>query len=283
VLDALRLAHDGGARQMLLLVPVDGGVRIDRVDVARQRVIASVHLPVRAEAVPPIPRALLVEAVRALVTGESLDFSVEPAVAVTPWNGPHAHPMVDAVAAVAHRGGPRPHAILGWVLGGVGLAALGASFGLELHSRSQGDRYADALPGDIDFLSRQGDWKTWRGLALSVGAFGSLAASVGIGFVVPERDHVPWLAWVSGGVGLGLVAGGVLLGIGAKSCGDIAGDRAACVERAKAVDFGALLSLVGAPLLSVPLSYLLMPTSSHVSARLDLSPAHVGLVFEGRL
>ena len=307
VLDALRLAHDGGASQIMLFVPVDGGVRIDRLDVATQSIVASVRLPGRPEAVPPIPNALLAPAVRALTAGRSIDFSVSPLAPMQPWDGPHSRPAVAiqseaaALAAVARdgsndgspgaagewrgslRGSARPHATLGWVLAGVGVAALGAGFGLEARSRNLGDRYAIAFPSDVDFTSRQGDWRTSRYPVYGLAALGGAATSLGLGLALPERRGVPWLAWVSAGVGAALLVGGVVVGVQADSCGNIASDSVRCVARAKHVDLSVLLSMTGAPLLSVPLSYLLLPTHSNVTARLDLGPGHAGVVLEGAL
>jgi len=305
VLDALRLAHDGGASQVLLFVPTDRGVRIDRLDIATQTIVASVRLPVRHEAMPPIPHALIVPAVRALVDGRSLDLSVSPPAEMQAWNGPHGRPAVaiqseevalaavsageteaNSSAAPAARARPslaRPHSTLGWALAGAGVAALGLGYALKARSRGLGDRYARAEPADLDFTSRQGAWQSSRYPVYGLAALGGVAASVGLGYALPARRGVPWPAWLSGVAGLGLVAGGVVVGLGAHSCGNIASDRVGCVARGKNVDLAVLLSMTGAPLLSVPLSYLLMPAGFGVSARLDLSRTRAGLVLEGRL
>lgn len=287
VLDALRLAHGAGSLQILLFVPVDGGVRVDRLDVSTQTVVASISLPVNRGATPPIPAAMVTPAVRALVAGRSMDFTTSPARSAEPWRGPHSEPPVPLVdsgdgATDPRRTFPRrPHAGLGWVMTAVGGAALGAGFVLELSSRSLGRRYRDSQPEDVDFLTRQSDWKTSRVITLATAGVGALSASLGLGLALPERDHVPWGAWVTGVVGLGLVAGGAIVGTGGTSCGDVATDRAECVAHGRDVDLATLLGLTGAPLLAVPITYLLMPHSD-VSAHVEASPGRAFLELAGR-
>ncbi len=303
MLDALRLAHDGSASHVLLFVPVQDGVRIDRVDVATQTLVASVRVPVNPRAMPPIARALVVPVVRALMASRSIDFMVSPPAAFEPWEGPHSKPAIrvsseQASLAALAAGEPVAegimpvsrrerrsgrHATLGWAIAGAGVAALGLGYALEARSRGLGDRYARAEPSDPDFTSRQSDWQSSRYPVYGLAALGGVAASVGLGYALPARDGVPWPAWLSGVAGLGLLASGVVVGLGAHSCGNIASDRVGCVARGKSVDLAVLLSMTGAPLLSVPLSYLLLPAGSGVSARLDLSRTRAGLVLEGRL
>jgi len=286
---------------VLLFVPIDGGVRVDRVDVATQTLVASVRVPVNVHAMPPIARALVTPVSRALMRSRSLDFMVNPPAQMEPWEGPHSNPAIRisseeaALAAMAasepgdddalSHGGSRgrPHQNVGWVLAGVGVAALGAGFGLGARSGSLGNRYARTGPVGVDFTSRQSDWQKSRYPVYALSALGGVSASVGLGLMLPSRDHVPWPAWLSGVAGLGLVAAGVVVGLGADSCGNVASDRYSCVARGKDVDLALLLSMTGAPLLSVPLSYLLMPHGANVSARLDLGRDHAGLVFEGHL
>ncbi|NOY92250.1 MAG: PEGA domain-containing protein [Deltaproteobacteria bacterium] len=303
MLDALRLAHDGGASHVLLFVPIQDGVRVDRVDVATQTLVASVRVPVNPSAMPPIARALVVPVVRALMASRSIDFMVNPPAAIEPWEGPHSKPAIRvsseqaSLAALAvgepvaegimprrHRRSPsRPRATLGWVIAGAGVAALGLGYALEARSRGLGDRYARAEPVDPDFTSRQGDWQSSRYPVYGLAALGGVGASVGLGLALPARGGVPWYAWLSGAAGVGLVASGVVVGLGASSCGNIASDRVRCVDRGKSVDLAVLLAMTGAPLLSVPLSYLLLPTGSRFSARLDLGRTHASVMLEGRL
>ena len=98
------------------------------------------------------------------------------------------------------------------------------------------------------------------------GGLGSALATTAIPLLMPEADATPWWAWVGGVAGLGLVAYSVAEGISAGSSVDsgvgfteaIARDK---IARERPIDRSLLLSMTAAPLVTMPLVYLIRPKS----------------------
>jgi hypothetical protein len=82
---------------------------------------------------------------------------------------------------------------------------------------------------------------------------------------LPNREKTPWWAWVSGGVGLGLGAFSIAYGVTAEaepnaSCSAATVDPLvprACAKRGDQTSVALLTGLTAAPLITMPLVYLL--------------------------
>ncbi|MBX3252024.1 MAG: PEGA domain-containing protein [Myxococcales bacterium] len=181
--------------------------------------------------------------------------------------------------------GPRPQRRRAWQLGvGFGAAALGVGAyvgGALMHSARgvRGDQYLAAAVTDPDFGDRQTRWRELGAPTHLLAFGGGVLLSTGLAFVLPERDGVPWWAWVSGG--LGLVTAGVAVALvpGMSECENVAVDREACVERGQAGQRVSFLASAALPLLTVPLTYLFGRGRVDVAA--SASPEHAVLTLRG--
>jgi hypothetical protein len=197
------------------------------------------------------------ESVEALLAGRCADFThVTPreidcrtgeAIAVTPVE-----------VADTKRVRPRPLFITGLSLASVGAASLAAGWSLFLVRRSAGDDWV----ADSNNLSLQAKW-----LDLETGVI--VTASVGGGLLVaampmvlPVHAKAPWWAWLNGGLGVAAAVGSIVSGVTASpkpaaSCELNGQDPAACVNWKRDTDRAILLGATAAPLLTMPLVYLL--------------------------
>ena len=93
---------------------------------------------------------------------------------------------------------------------------------------------------------------------------------------LPKRDKVPWAAWLSGGLGLGLAGFSIAWAVTAESepatgcttAGLGEADAVRCVNRSDRLSWAILAGVTAAPLLTVPLVYLLRPKKKHPHASL---------------
>jgi hypothetical protein len=164
--------------------------------------------------------------------------------------------------------------------GGVGLLT---SWGMWARLQNENDQLSVLSSDTPGFLSRQravddAELPVWL-----TGAAGSAFATTAMPLLLPERDGVPWWAWASGAVGVGLAAWGLTPFIGDadvgglldKSCIDPPPDSGAnCTRQQQTEILGGLLLFHAAPLVALPLTYLLrMATGS--SADPDAAAAPV--------
>jgi hypothetical protein len=231
-------------------------------------------------------------AVDALLEGRSVDFAGPHPLARASWRvelappEPEAAPVTIAVTEseqVAARGVPRPRdqRIAGWSLFGLGVASIGTSVGLHVWRGDLGDRFI-AAPAS---LSAAQQWNDARIGVWTTAAIGGAAASAAMPLLLPDYRKPPWWAWTLGVAGLGLTGYAIYEGVTLESCPEpfIADELAveSCVARGQGA--GRLsLSLAGAaPLLTVPLVYLVRPLRATPSVSVNRRGAmiQVGKVF----
>lgn len=142
---------------------------------------------------------------------------------------------------------------------GAGVASIGASIGLHVWRGDLGDRFI-ASPASLDDAKR---WSDARIAVWTTAAFGGVATSAAMPLILPDRRRTPWWGWTLGAVGLGLTGYAIYEGVTMTSCPEpfIADEAAARACVARGQEAGRLsLALAGAaPLLTIPLVYLLRP------------------------
>ena len=91
------------------------------------------------------------------------------------------------------------------------------------------------------------------------GAAGAAALVTAMPMVLPYRAKTPWWAWLSGGVGVALVGTSIALAVTAPPEPSVSrvADPQGYVERATRTDAAFLTGITAAPLLAMPLVYLL--------------------------
>jgi hypothetical protein len=161
--------------------------------------------------------------------------------------------------------------VVGGVIAALGLGTLGASWYLwtEVDARGQGlTRVGTAA--QLAPAQRAFDDATM--LVPITGAIGSLALTISLPMFLPdEHRDVPWWSLVIGAAGLGVSVVGIYF---VATEGDCYGNSLApCSRRSPTWALGTLVLEHAAPLLAVPLTYIvraLLPTSSVGSASLRI-------------
>ena len=254
----------GGAEVLVLSARGAGSVRVDLS--ARGYEPASAWLAVR-DGAPEAEDARRV--VDALLQGRSVDFAGRHPMARASWRAELAREVEVGAAAAAvietkpknERGVSRPRhqRISGWSLFGVGVASMGASVGLHVWRGELGDRFAQS-PSNLNAAQQ---WNNARIGVWATAAFGGAATSAAMPLLLPEYERTPWWGWTLGAVGLGLTGYAIYEAVTMASCPEpyVANESAvrSCVTRGQEAGRLSLALAGAAPLLSIPLVYLLRP------------------------
>ena len=205
----------------------------------------------------------------ALFEGRSVDFTGPHPMARASWRT-ELEPKPDVAATAAavlaaepksNGGAPRPRdqRAAGWSLFGLGVASIGTSVGLHLWRGELGDRFIES-PANLRAAQQ---WNNARIGVWTTAAFGGAAASAAMPLFLPDYERTPWWAWTLGAVGLGVTGYAIYEGVTMTTCPDpyIANESAvrSCVARGQEAGRLSLALAGAAPLLSIPLVYLLRP------------------------
>lgn len=200
---------------------------------------------------------LMNQSVEALLAGRCTDFTNGRPSEIDCRTGQVIVPTpVEAVDPKRVR--PRPLFITGVSLASVGAASLAAGWSLAIVRRSVGDDWI-ADPNNLSLQTKWLDLETGVIVTASVGG-GLLVAAMPM--VLPLHSKTPWWAWVSGGLGVAAAVGSIVSATtaapkSADSCEVNGQDPTACVSRKRDTDRAILLGATAAPLLTMPLVYLL--------------------------
>lgn len=202
----------------------------------------------------PAPK-VAADAASALMQGQCKDFTDTKPVTI-PCPGEPLPPRP-----------PRGQWAAGLTLVSVGGASLLASYGLVLWRRDTGNVLVEQVGVNPTDTNNQVQWlNLGKGVIASAATGGALTVAA-MPLVLPYRSKPPWWAWLSGGLGLGLAVGSIVSGVtaesapaGNESCKDQLFnpvDAQACVNRGRSIDRAIVLGATAAPLLTIPLVYLL--------------------------
>jgi hypothetical protein len=285
----LRMAHAadvdavlGGERELVVSSLGGSTLRIDSNGDGLEP--ASVWIPAEAGApdTEDIARAL-----DALLAGRSVDFTGPHPLARGGWQTKPAEPTpppssaasAPTVTVAAPKSSPRPREqrVAGWTLFGLGAASVGASIGLHVWRGDLGQRFVGS-PASLSDAER---WNDARIAVWTTAAFGGAAVSAAMPLLLPDRRRTPWWGWTLGAMGLGLSGYAIYEGVTMTSCPEpfIADDSAvrACVERGQEAGRISLALAGAAPLLTVPLVYLIRPLRAEPSVSVSTGGAVVQL------
>ncbi|WP_236606403.1 PEGA domain-containing protein [Sandaracinus amylolyticus] len=256
--DALRLATLLGAREVWLVEARGSTLRIDRIDVAAQRVIASSRaVGARADV-----------AIADLRAGRSRDHRGASATDMAPWD-PHPAPPTRPDHTIEH--------VVGSAIGGLGVAMFVGAWALYGSRVDLGPDLEVSQPTDPDFIPLRDTWLNRRYAVWGLAGAGAALGIAALPFVMIEADGVPWWSWVIAGVGLATSAIGIVEIATADTCPDHADHDRRCVDAAAAVDRGAIVIATSAPLIAVPVVYATRDTSTTVTVEASNERAFVGV------
>lgn len=269
------------ARQIARALPASAVVVVSRIDphVLELRLVTLRQIEPTLARIELTDDAPSSEAVRAAVStllrGQCTDLTGQTPVPVDCVTG---EPTAKTSAPITHpEMGKRdrhelPHGrfVAGVTLASVGTASMLTGYGLFIARRSAGSDWLHA-PSE---LAPQDKW-----LRLGTGVIATSAAGAGLlvtamPLVLPYRAKTPWWAWLSGGLGLGAAAGAIVSAVTAdpkppQSCKVSGPDPTACVERGRDVDRALVLGMTAAPLLVMPLVYLLRRGDRRIGHKLE--------------
>ncbi len=163
---------------------------------------------------------------------------------------------------------PRGQFIAGVSLAAIGTASLLSAYTLYgVSATNVADEMIAAPTND-----NQAHWLNLRFGMFYVGSAGAAALVTAMPLALPYRAKTPWWAWLSGSAGLGLAATSIALAVTAPPTPDASrvADPQGYVDRAKRTDGAFLAGVSAAPLLTMPLVYLLRRDDKR--ARAELAP-----------
>ncbi len=257
---------------LVLTAPTPDRVRVD-LDAPRMPP-ASVWLPLSQGVLSNEDAARGIEA---LFDGRSVDFTEGHPVSQASWQAEtQARPTVAANAQLpsdanparrtAHLGArPRAQRIAGGSLLGAGGATLGVAIGLHFRRQTLGNQF-ERNPSSLGAAQ---DWRNARVGVYTSAAVGGSAMVSSLPLLLPKRARAPWWAWTLGAAGVGLTAYAIYEGVTMTRCPDpYIGNASAvsdCVARGQEAGRVAIALGWAAPLLTVPLVYLLRPLRMEAS------------------
>lgn len=281
VADAGRIGDGVGSRSVVLVsISAAGSMELELVDVGATTASSPsglARVPVSGGR-PSEPHLAL--AARALAERRCVDFTPAEPVALPCASGEtvaaDTPPPKDDRPAGRR---PRGQFIAGLTLVGVGVAGLATGYAL-LAPRSNAalDWVTEVDSGGVD-TSAQQQWFDLRGAIIASASVGSAALVTAMPLALPERDKTPWWAWVSGGVGLGLAGFSIAWGVTAEAAPSSScsannlnsTEVRSCVNREKQTSVALLTGLTSAPLITMPLVYLLRPSRSKLEPQVEVS------------
>ncbi len=191
---------------------------------------------------------------------------------------------------------PRGQWISGLTLVSAGGASLIASYAVLIWRRDTGNVVIEQFEASPFVTTNQEKWLNLRdGIVLTAATGGALTVAA-MPLLLPYRSKTPWWAWLSGGLGVGLAIGSIVSGVTAESapagnskCEDrllSVDDVQTCVDRGRSVDRAIVLGATAAPLLTIPLVYLLRADKekhvASVTPSVAFGPTGGSLNFRGR-
>jgi uncharacterized membrane protein YdcZ (DUF606 family) len=274
------LQLEGDAREVARVLPALAVVVASAVttDVLELSVVTRIQaeptmVRIAMSAIGPSHEAV-VEATAALLAGECWDFSNDEPLRIDCRTG---DPLVVAGTKMpdeksARARPPRGQFISGVTLASAGTASLLAGYGVLIGRRAAGDDWL----ADPASLVAHDKWLNLSTGLIITGSAGSAMLVTAMPLVLPYKSKTPWWAWLSGGLGVGFAASSIAVAVTAdskptQSCSVNSLNPEPCTSRARQTDLAIMLGVTAAPLLTMPLVYLLRKGEKKLAA--ELSPS----------
>jgi len=287
--DAQRIAREVAAGTVVLLsMPTAETMQLERMEVASDEPFGPAAVA-RISVGPGGPsEADLGAAARALIAGECTDFTSTKPVAFPCGRDGVSRAATPSSWPAARR--PRGQFISGLTLVGLGIAGIATGYALVVPHHNTGVDWVTGVDAmQPDRLAQQKWFDLGTGIIVSA-SVGSAALITAMPLALPERDKTPWWGWLSGAGGLGLAAFSIAYGVTAETepgvgCSSLQLSSAqvrACFDRGEQISIALLTGLTAAPLITMPLVYLLRPSKARLEPRVEVGRTFAYLGFAGR-
>ena len=217
--------------------------------------------------------AAVAQAVATLLSGQCRDLSGERPVILDCGTGKVAvaETTLEREQRAPHARPPRAQFIAGLTLASAGTASLLTGYGLLGARSARGDDWIS----DPGSLSAHQKWLNVGTGLIATGSAGSAMLVAAMPLALPYEARTPWWAWLSGSLGIGAAVGAIVVGVTADpkpdaSCSVNNLNPEPCVNRGKQTDLAITLGATAAPLITMPLVYLLRKDEKMLRA--ELSP-----------
>ena len=157
--------------------------------------------------------------------------------------------------------------------------------------KSTAEDWADQVSANsMETAPTQQRWLDLRGAILFTSVGGAAALVAAMPLALPKHEKPPWWAWLSGGLGVGLGAASIALGVTAESAPSAGCESGTlslnevrtCVSRGENLSFAFLFGMTAAPALTVPLVYLFRKGESAVEPSVEISHRRAYVSLRGR-
>jgi hypothetical protein len=177
--------------------------------------------------------------------------------------------------------------LAGVTLASFGTAALVTSYVLPFPRERVADDWLNQIEAGANTDATQTKWLNLGTSILATSVTGAAALVAAMPLALPKRAKTPWPAWLAGGLGVGLAATSVALGVTAEaepsgSCSQsMLGltDATNCIRRSRNITGAILAGMTAAPLLTIPLVYVFRPKEQSLEPVVEVgrSGAYFGL------
>jgi hypothetical protein len=276
------------AAQVAKAVPADGIVLMSMPDADVVELELLTGTPLQRRALARIGSTVsgptagdIALAAHALIDGKCMDFTRPPPAVLS---CEEAAAVAEAPVEERRPAARRPHGqlISGLTLFGAGSASLLTGY-LLLGPRARvSEDWINALDtGGQGTASVQQKWFNMGTGIVVTSSAGAAALVAAMPLALPNRANTPWWGWLSGGLGVGLAAFSIAYGVTAEpepdaSCSSLAidaTDARTCVKRAERISLAVLSGVTAAPLLTIPLVYLLRRSDAKLTPKVEVSRA----------
>lgn len=259
---------------VLLSMPEDEVMQLElvRATPVQPRAVARIHAGPRGP-----NREDLDLASRTLIDGKCVDFATPEPIAL-----PCREDATDQAAGPD--GWParrmlRRQFVAGVTLASFGAAALATSYVLPFPRESVADDWLNEIEAGATTDQTKTKWLNLGKSILATSVTGAAALVAAMPLALPKRDKTPWPAWLAGGLGVGLAATSVALGVTAEaepsgSCSQSTldlSDATNCIRRSRKITGAILAGVTAAPLLTIPLVYWFRPKGQSLEPVVNVS------------
>jgi hypothetical protein len=292
VADVLRIADGVGASAVVAVsMFAQDTMELELIEVAAGGSTAPAALARISTSRSGPSKSDLAQAAGALGNGQCMDFASPRPVAL-PCRGDEAIGAAGASALDGWPIGRRPRGqfIAGLTLVGVGVAGLVTGYALLAPRHSAGVDWVIGVDAPGGTGENQASQQKWFDLGTGIivsASVGAAALVTAMPLALPERNKTPWWGWLAGAGGVGLAVFSIAYGVTVEAepatpCSTpvlTSSEVRTCFNRGEQISVAILTGLTAAPLITMPLVYLLRPSKAKLEPRVEVgrNGAYLGL------